>query len=126
MSFDAIDMEAGTWHLEEGQYGSKVLVRRGRCKATTTARTAVEGGTTKHYELVLVPQTQTLVLKSMDGTTPTVLTLKPSTFPTGNYNVVKVGGILRPLAATQPTGGYGAGSAILEYEMRYQEVGALS
>lgn len=113
------------YRIETGEYGLAVITATGRCTADEAA--AIEGGCSRRYDLVAIPQTSGAVLRAKDGTNPALVSITPTT--TGRtYLCVKVDGRCNPLAAVQPFGAPAAisGKAILSFIMRYQEAGSVA
>lgn len=111
------------YRVEAGAYGLKMIEVTGRC--TETERTRIEGNCTHRYELVPLPNASGAILKSLDGTTPRVVDVRPETFMGRPYQCVKIEGVCTPLAPEQD-GGRWTGHAILSFLMRYQEVGGVA
>lgn len=105
-----------------GQYGLMVIEVSGRCTADEAS--GIRSGCTWKYEMVALPNASGAVLKSLDGTVPRLLDVRPSTIPI-TFRCVKVAGWVEPFAYVQPAGPY-AGKAILRFRIRYQEVGGVA
>jgi hypothetical protein len=108
--------------IEPGQHGTVLITKTGRCTHDEAAD--IEADCTRRYELVVFPQADGVVLKSMDGTTPSVVEVTPPTVAV-TYRCVKIEGRVTPFAYTQPDGPY-QNKAILKYIIKYQQVGEVS
>jgi len=112
------------YHVSPGEHGTNVIEVTGRC--TQDERVGVAANCTRRYKLIPFPNAVGAVLKSHDGTLPRIVEVTPSTFDAAAvYECVKVDGYCNPFAFTQPDGPY-AGKTVLEYYMRYQEVGGVA
>jgi hypothetical protein len=111
------------YSIEPGQYGLKRIVVSGRC--THDERESIEGNCTHVFQLVRLPHASGAILKSMDGTTPRVVTVSPPALPGRSYECVKVAGVLSPFAIQQ-TGGTYSGKYIHRYRIVYQQVGGVA
>ena len=109
------------WAIRAGQYGLKVIEVEGRCTPDNAAN--IERDCTHRYVLEPIPNASGAVLKSLDGTNPKVVNVKPSTTNT-SYQCVKVEGIVNPFAPSQDGDHPQSGDPILRFHMRYQQVGA--
>jgi len=105
------------------QYGLAVITMYGRC--THDKQEEVESDCTRKYDMVSIPNTSGAVLKSLDGTFPTIVEVEPTNMPAQRYRCVKVDGRVNPYAPQQ-TGGPYDGYYILAYEITYQEVGGVA
>lgn len=99
-----------------------MIEKTGRCTGDEVEN--IEADCTRRYELVVLPHKTGVILKSMDGTQPLVVTVQPATFDSREYSCVKIDGYCVPFAAEQ-TGGPYSGSTILRYVIRYQQVGGV-
>jgi hypothetical protein len=112
-----------SYRIESGEFGTKRLVQYGRCDGDQPTIQAIEGNCTHVYELVPFPNSAGAVLKVLDGTAGTIVTVEPPTLGR-TYQCVKVSGRVTPLAPVQD-GGYFSGKTVLEYEIVWQQVGAI-
>jgi len=108
--------------IEPGMHGTVIITKTGRCTHDEAAD--IEADCTRRFELVVFPQADGVVLKSMDGSTPSVVDVTPPTVGV-TYRCVKVEGRVTHFAYTQPAGPY-TGKKILKYIIKYQQVGAVS
>jgi hypothetical protein len=110
------------YRIETGDFGLAVITRTGRC--TPDEVTGIEANVIRRWDLVPIPHQRGAVLRVLDGTTVVYYTVTPPTVAK-SYTCVKVSGRCNPFAAAQPGGTY-SGLAILSFEERYQEVGAVA
>lgn len=108
------------YRVSQGQYGLRVIEITGRC--TAAERTNIEKNCTRRFGLVALPNAAGAIFKSLDGTTPKVVEIRPSTFSGKYITCVKTEGYVNPFAPIQEGGTY-TGKAILYFYKRYQEVG---
>jgi hypothetical protein len=113
-----------SYRIEAGEFGTVRLVQYGRCDGDDTTVETVEKGCTRVYELIQWPNAAGITLKALDGTTPAVVDIKPPTIGR-TYKCVKISGRVNPLAPVQEGGSF-QGKTVLEYEVVWQQVGALS
>lgn len=111
------------YRLSTDQYGLAVIEVTGRC--TQDEVFAVEGNCTRRYSMVTLPNASGAVLKSLDGTTPWIELVTPSTIPARTYQCVKVDGRCNPHAYQQKDGPF-TGYMILTFMKKYQEVGGVA
>lgn len=109
---------AKQYRKEQGEHGTWVIVETGLCTASEAS--GIETGCTKRYRMEPVPNAQGAIMKVLDGTSPQVVSITPTTY-NRTYKCVKIQGQVEPFAPHQDGGPY-IGSAILSYEIRYQEV----
>ena len=76
------------------------------------------------YSLDPLPQAQGVILKALDGSTPRVVEVRPTTIAK-TFNCVNVDAGVQPLGPTQSFGEYN-GKTVLRYVMVYQEVGEVA
>lgn len=103
--------------------GLAVIEKSGRC--TENEVIGIESNCTRRYEMVTLPHVAGATLKSMDGTRPLIVLVCPATFGGRAYRCVKVDGTVNPFAYRQTAGPF-EGKFILEYSMKYQEVGGVA
>lgn len=106
----------------EGEFGSYTIEEVGYCDTTEVA--GVESDICTRYKLVPIPNARGVVLKVLDGTSPAIWRVTPTTLGR-TYTCVKVQGMVNHFAPRQP-GGTFSGKAVLTYMVRYQTVGAVS
>jgi hypothetical protein len=106
----------------DSRTGLAVLVATGRC--TDDERAGIEAGATRRYQMVVAPNASGAVLKSLDGTNPTVLTISPPALPGASFKCVKVDARVSPFAYRQVGGTYN-GKYIHRFRIVYQEVGGV-
>jgi hypothetical protein len=111
------------YRISIGQFGLRVIEITGRC--TASERSSIEGGCTARFQLEPLPNMAGAVLKSLDGTTPTICSITPPTFSGGTIQCVKIEGFINPFAPAQEGGTY-VGQTILSFVERYQEVGSVA
>jgi hypothetical protein len=107
----------------DAETGLAVIVQTGRCTGEEWA--AVEADCTRRYEMVILPHASGAILKSLDGTVPALVEVRPPTLTNKAFLCVKTDGRCRPFAPAQVGGPYN-GQTILRYQIRYQEVGAVA
>jgi hypothetical protein len=103
--------------------GLAIIQMSGRCTENEIAN--IEGNCTRRYEMITLPNTSGATLKSLDGTRPLITAVQPSTFGGKVYRCVKVDGTVNPFAYKQKAGPY-VGKFILQYFIKYQEVGGVA
>ena len=105
-----------------GEHGTYVIEETGLCLATDVAR--IEAGCCKRYRMVPIPGGAGAILKVLDGVTPIVAWI---TLPTMgvSYYCAKVYGEANPYAPAQ-LGGALSGKTVLQYIVRWQQVGGVS
>lgn len=104
-----------------GEAGSFVIQESGLCLPGDAA--AIEANCTKRYRLVVLPNADGVILKALDGTDPSVVTVAPLT-DGQSYQCVKVHGETQPYAP--PDAGAWCGSdGVLAYVETYQQVGGV-
>jgi hypothetical protein len=110
---------AKQYRKEPGEYGSYVIEETGLCLGGDVQ--AVETGILTRFKLIPIPNAKGAVLKVLDGSNPTIIQVKPSTYDK-SYQCVKVAGYVNPFAAAQP-GGLFQGKTVLIFTIKYQTVG---
>jgi hypothetical protein len=108
------------YQIEPGEHGMAVIIVTGRCTGEAAQVAAIEGNCCRRFSLNPIPNTTSVVFKSLDGSIPVITSITPLTIAK-TYTCVKIEGRVNPLAASQ-TAGPRSGSTILRYMMRYQEV----
>ena len=111
------------YRVSIGQYGLRVIEVTGRC--TRIERSDVEADCCRRFDLVPLPNSNGAILKSLDGSTPRMVRIRPDTFSGDQYKCVKIEGLVNPMAPAQ-SGGSHTGQIILSYYIKYQEVGAIA
>ncbi len=114
--------EAIQYRKTESESGSYTIEETGFCDAGEIA--GIESDICTRYKLVPIPNARGVVLKVLDGTSPAIWRVKPSTLGK-EYLCVKVQGMVNHFAPAQPAGDFN-GKAVLFYLVRYQTVGAVS
>ena len=107
------------YEIADGPYGLKIITMRGRC--TASHQSTLERDVVTKYRIVTIPGTPGGVVKTLDGSKPTVVSVRPTTMDK-TYHCVKVGALFNPFAPKQ-TAGPCAGQAILQFVLTYHEVG---
>ena len=102
------------------EHGLAIIEETGRCLGTDAAD--IEADCTRKYQMTPLPNASGAILKSMDGTQPRIIEVEPPTLTNRRYRCVKVDAYTNPLAPEQTAGTY-SGSTILQYYIRWQEVG---
>lgn len=113
-----------SYRTDQGEFGTKRIIQFGRCDGSQETIAAVENGVTTSYELIQWPNARGVTLKALDGIVPSVVEIAPPTMSGRKYSCVKIGAKVTPFAALQP-GGVFEGSTVLEYEIIWQQVGAV-
>jgi hypothetical protein len=113
-------------HFEKaaGEHGLFTITETGICLPMDAP--GIEEGCTKRYKLVALPNAAGGVMKVLDGTAGTIVSVTMLTdFQT--YKCVKVHGETQPLAPPQNLAGaapsWSGGQAVLTYRIVYQQVG---
>lgn len=109
---------AKQYRKSAGEHGTWVIEETGLC--THDEATDIERGCTKRYIMVPLPQAVGAIMKVLDGTRPSVVSVTPLTY-SKTYRCVKVAGQVEPFAPVQDGGTYD-GYAVLSYTIKYQEV----
>jgi hypothetical protein len=109
------------YRKEPGEHGTWIIVESGLC--TNNEAKIIEAGCTRRYRLEAIPNAKGCIMKVLDGTKPSVVTITPSTYGL-SYKCVKVHGQVDPFAPVQEDGPY-VGKSILVYSIKYQEVGSI-
>jgi hypothetical protein len=113
-----------SYRIERGEYDSLRIVQTGRCSSDLATIAEIEGGCTRRFSLETIPMARGVIFKPLDGTMPTVVQIAPPTMAGRKYNCVKVDGRVTPFAPLQPGGAF-TGTAVLQYEIIWQQVGAI-
>lgn len=111
------------YQVSQGAYGSRLIIETGLVEMSAAAETEILLNLMRDYQLVKIPQTSAVVLKSLDGTTPVPETISPPTMIGQTFECVKVKAVITPYAPVQVGGSYD-GKAVGSYEIVWQEVGA--
>ena len=111
------------YKCQRGEYGLLIITETGRC--TEDEQSTIEANAVRDFVLEPLPNASGAILKSLDGTQPTVSYIQPSTMNKKIYKCVKIEGIVNPFANTQASGPH-SGKAIHAYSIVYQEVGGVS
>jgi len=109
-----------SYKIENAEHGTKRIVQHGRCSADAATVEQIERDCCIG-ELRTLPHSKGAVYVSLDGGNPLVEEIRPPTVAK-TYRCVKVSGRCWPFAPTQ-TGGVFEGTAVLQYEIVWQEVG---
>ena len=105
-----------------GEAGTYVIEETGLCLATDVA--GIEAGCCRRYKMVPIPAAAGAILKILDGTSPILAAITLTT--TGAvYGCAKVYAEVNPFAPPQD-GGLLRGKAVLQYTIRWQQVGGVS
>jgi len=99
------------------------ITETGRCLAADIS--GIEGGCTWRYELVPVPQASGAILKPLDGTDPTAVSIALYGAASVTYSCVKVAAYVHPFAPQQSGGAFN-GQYVYTYEITWQQVGGVS
>lgn len=110
------------YRKQPGEYGTWIIEETGRCLDTDC--NTIENGCTKRYKMEPIPNAAGAIMKVLDGTSPQIVTVTPSTYDR-DYRCVKVHGQVDAFAPEQSWAPFD-GHAVLEYVIRYQEVGGIS
>lgn len=113
-----------SYRIEQGEHDSIRIVQFGRCSADVATIAEIEGNCTRRFTLETIPMARGVILKPLDGTAPIAQDIVLPTMPGKRYRAVKVSGRVTPFAPLQTAGRF-AGTAVLQYEIVYQQVGAL-
>lgn len=108
----------------EGRHGSMVIQETGRCLAADID--GIEGGTCRHYELAAIPHAAGLIIKPLDGVTPSAVNIALYGAGAVTYSCVKVGAVVNPFAPQQGANGAFAGNYVYTYEITWQQVGGVA
>ena len=112
------------YRIEPGELGSKRIVQFGRCDGDQATIDEIEARCVRVFQLIQIPNAAGVVLKSLNGVEPTVQEIAPPTMSGKKYNCVKVEGRCGPFAPQQDGGLY-EGKTVLQFEIVWQQVGAL-
>ncbi len=111
------------YRLSTDGYGLAVIEVTGRCTGEEAA--TIEANCTRRYVMVPLPNAAGAILKSLDGTQPTIVEVTPSTITSRTYRCVKVDGRVNPFTPQQQAGSH-TGKTVLQFLMRYQQVGGVA
>lgn len=105
-----------------GQHGTMVIREIGRCMSGDI--NGIESGCCRRFELVPLPAASGVIMKPMDGSSPSPTNV--SLAGSGqNYSCVKIEAIVNPFAPEQDGGPFNA-QYVYEYEITWQEVGGVA
>lgn len=107
------------YSIEPGEHGTIRITITGRCTPDEVAD--IEADCCRRYELVPVPRSTSVIFKSLDGVSPSAVSITPATIGK-SYTCVKVDGYVNPFAPVQPAGTH-IGQAILRFTEVYQQIG---
>lgn len=110
------------YRVEDGEFGSYRITQFGRCSGDQNTIKEIEEKCTRNFVLVQIPNAIGVVLKSLDGTEPTVVEVEPTTMGGRKYKCIKVRGRCTPFAPVQEHGEF-QGVAVMQYEIVYQQIG---
>lgn len=102
-----------------GEYGSYVIEETGLCLRSDAD--GIEKGILTRFKLIQIPNSAGFILKVLDGSTPAIVAVKPSTYDL-TYDSVKVAAAVNPFAPAQ-NGGPLNGQTVLMYSIQWQTVG---
>jgi hypothetical protein len=105
-----------------GEHGTFVIEETGLC--LTSDVPGIEAGCCKRYRMVPIPGGSGAILKVLDGVTPMISWITLSTLGR-SYYCAKVYGEVNPYAPEQ-LGGALEGRTVLQYVMRWQQVGGVA
>lgn len=111
------------YKISTDQYGLAIIEVTGRCTEQDT--TSMLANVCHRYEMVPISGTSGAILKALDGVRPTLVTVTPPTLGGKSYQCVKVDATVNPFAPKQ-VGGTWNGRYILQYYVKYQQVGGVS
>lgn len=113
---------SANYRVTQGEHGLAVIEVSGRATASESA--TLRSGVVTRFQLVPFPAAKGAMMKMLDGSRVEDVRLTDSTGTT--YHCVKIYADVNPLAPTQATGWPYAGSKIVRYLLRYQQVGRIS
>ena len=80
------------YRIEQGEFGSYRITQFGRCSGEQITIKEIEEKCTRIFTLVQIPNAKGVVLKSLDGTEPTIIDVEPTTMGGRKYRCVKIYG----------------------------------
>ena len=114
---------AKRFSVSAGAHGSKVIVERGLCIETDIS--TIESGVCARFDLVAIPGASGVVLKALDGSSPTATSVSLFGHTTA-YSCVKVGAVVNPFARQQAAASAYGAHYIYQYEITWQQVGSVA